>query len=413
MNATKQLKNAGVLLVLAVSTMRAMNLSRPHDIFLRPPAPQEQFMQVYTWLEHGLKQTSYASDRKTINELKHLDCDQNALKMLNGFDNESCVGQKRAQLRVVDDGIRGHYCVSGDLTVPFNFAFAWRFFFGHNITLGAYLPVRSMKLKNVCWQEQTQMADNQDAQVKEFLTNDFFCNIKKLGNGLELGDWSRTGVGDLEIILEFLRNFEQYKPMLKNVLLNLRAGLTFPTGLKTDPDKIITLPFGHDGATTVLFGAGLELLYGTWFKFGFDVELTHLFGDTRTRRIQTAPGQTSLLYLKKLRAYKDWGMQQQFTLYAQLYHFFKGFSFKVGYRFFKQGDSVLSLCSNEFSAAIANASNTIEDWTAHDVMLKLSYDFSEDFDRANPEFAVFARIPFDGKRSIVSNTIGLMASVDF
>jgi len=414
MNAIKRLSKIGAVLSLLLSAaVQGMNLSRPHDIFFRPPAPQEEFMQAYVWIEHGLKQTSYASDRKTINVLKYLDCDQNALKMLDGFADDSCIGQKRAQLRVVDDGVRGHFCVNGDLSVPFNIALAWRFFFGHDLTLGAYLPIRSMKLKNVCWQEQTRMIDNQDAQVKSFLTNDFFCNVKRLGKDLELCDWSRTGIGDFEVIFEYMRNFEQQKPLLKNVLLDLRVGLTFPTGLKSDPDLILALPFGHDGATTVPFGGGIELLYGTWFKFGFDVELTHLFGNTRTRRIKTADQQTELLLLEKTRAYKDWGMQQQFTIYAQLYHFFKGFSFKVGYRFFKQGDSVIALCSNEHSALIANTAQSIEDWTAHDVMLKLSYDFGYDYDKYNPGFALFARIPFDGKRSVVSNTIGLMASIDF
>lgn len=414
MNAIKQGKNiVAILLISMVSTLHAMNLSRPHDIFFRPPAPEEQFMQAYVWTEFGLKQIAYASDNKITNILQYLDCNQNALKMLDGFGSETPIGQKRAQLPVVDDGIRGHYSVSGDLDVLCNMAFAWRFFFGHNINLGVYLPLRSMKLHNVCWCNMTENNNYQDALTREYLTNDFFTIVSALGNDLSLGDWSRTGIGDLEIIFEFLRNFEQQKPLLKNVLLNLRAGLTFPTGLKTDPDHIVSLPFGNDGAATVLFGAGLEMLYGTWFKFGFDVELTHLFGNTRERRIKTASDQTSFLYLAKTCAYKDWGMQQQFTLYAQLYHFYKAFSCKLAYRFFKQGDSNLSLSSADYFAPVVNTSTTLEDWTAHDILCKVSYDWSLDYDRVNPGCALFVRIPCNGKRSIVSNTLGLMLSVDF
>jgi len=390
-----------------------MNLSRPYDIFLRPPALHNQFMQFYVWSEFGVKQTAYINNGTTANELSYLECDQNALAMLSGFDDASIIGQKRAQLRVVDDGTRGHYCVTGDISQPINIGLAWRMFFRHNLTLGIYLPVRHMQLKNTCWRNRTNMHDAQDAQTKEFLTNNFFNNVRTLGNGLELGDWNRTGVGDLACILEFLRNFPQAKPMLKNVLLNLRGGLTLPTGLAQDYDKIAALPFGNDGATTVLFGGGIELLYGTWFKCGFHVELTHLFGNSKKRRIKTSPEQTEFLLLQKTESYKDWGMQQEFTLFSELYHFFKGLSLKVGYRFYKQGDSVLSLCGNEFSSAIANTARSLRDWTAHDVLIKLSYDFSEDYDKYNPGFALFARIPFDGKRSIVSNTVGVMASLDF
>lgn len=414
MNARKRQQILSIACALIVYTAsNAMNVSNPHDIFFRPPVLEEQRQQLYFWTECGVKQTAYCCNGKTTNVLKYLDYDQNALAMLNGFDDESPIGQKRAQLNVVDDGVRGHYCVSGDFSAPLNLALAWRMFFNNHLTLGVYLPIRYMQLKNVAWQNQTKMVDNQDARVKEFLTNDFFNNVKTLGNGLELCDWSRMGVGDLEIILEYLRNYPQDKAMLRNVLVDLRAGLTFPSGKSADVDKIATIPFGYDGAMTTLFGGGLELLYGTWFKLGFDVELTHIFGNSKTRRIKTAEDQTEFLLLEKNRAYIDWGMRQQFTLYAELYHFLKGFSFKVGYRFFKQGDSVISLCGNEFSPAIANSAKSLEDWTAHDVLMKLSYDFSYDYDTVNPGFAIFARIPFDGKRSIVANTIGIMASIDF
>lgn len=416
MNGIKQSSYICALFFLRlITSSQAMNLSKPHDIFFRPPiAPHNIFMQSYAWIECGLKQTAYNTDNNSTNVLTYLTCDQNALTMLNGFDTASKIGQTHAQLLgVVNDGTRGYYQVSGDLSIPVNAALAWRLFFEHYISLGIYLPIKTMHLKNSCWRSLTQSADYQDALVNTVITNDFFNTVYTLGDGLQLGNWSRSGVGDLEVIVEFVRNYEQQKPMLKNVLVNVRAGLTIPTGLKSDPDRILSLPFGNDGATGLLFAGGLELLYGTWFKLGLDVELIHLFNNTHTRRIKTAIDQTELLLLAKTAVNKDWGMQQQFTLFTECDHFFKGFSFKAGYRFFKQGDSTVALCGNQYSSLIANTARSLEDFTAHDMLFKLSYDFREDFNRVNPSFALFARIPVNGKRAIVSHTFGIMASVDF
>lgn len=413
MNAFTRLLFIGLLGITPITS--CMNLSRPHDIFFRPSKPpKDLWLQFYSWIEGGLKQTAYTSDGHSTNVLTYINCDQDALKMLNGFIDDSVIEQTAAQLNgVVDNGIRGHYIVSGHLKVPVNVSLAWRMFFAHDLTLGIYLPIRSMQLTDVCWANQTQNNDYQDALVHNVLTNNFFENVYKLGDGLELGGWSKAGVGDLEVILEYMHDFEQAKPMLKNVFLDARVGLTFPTGVTSNPDHILSLPFGQDGAMSVLFGGYLELLYGTFFKLAVDVELTHVFNNTRTRRVKTAVEQTELLLLAKADVNKDWGIQQQFTLWASFDHFFKGFSFNVGYRYFKQGDSTVSLCNNDLSPFFANSALGLEDWTAHDVLFKLSYDWRHDYNNCNPGLALTARVPVNGKRSIVSHTLGFMAWIDF
>ena len=55
--------------------------------------------------------------------------------------------------------------------------------------------------------------------------------------GLDISSWSKTGIGDLSLMVEWLRDFPQPKPLLKNVRLNLRGGISIPTGVKKDEDK--------------------------------------------------------------------------------------------------------------------------------------------------------------------------------
>ena len=154
---------------------------------------------------------------------------------------------------------------------------------------------------------------------------------------------------------------------------------------------------------------GSNVLLGNCFKAGFDVQLLHLFGNTRERRIKTAVDQTNLLLLAKTKAYRDYGLTQRFNLFMQAYHVFGGLSFLAGYQFLKHGEDHLALNSCEFSSSIANSAAYLDEWIVHSIELNLHYDFNVDLCQDScfaPQASLFARIPFNGKRAIAFTTVG-------
>ncbi len=409
-------KQRFILCLCMISTLvQGMNLLRPYDSLLRPEYSNKYRMQVSFIGETGISDKGFSSDCRT-NVLRIWNPEQNAITMLDGFSSEGKIGQKRVAIDASDDGTRGHFLVDGDLKNRFSAIFGARLFFRESWSLSVYLPVYSMALKNVCWKDQTLNVSDEDARVKELLTDDFFANVCALGDGLDLTGWSRTGVGDLTLLLDWFHDFPQAKPMLKNVRVNWRAGVGLPTGLRQDEDKLFALPFGYDGAFSLPFGVGLDLHFSFYVRAGFDVQLTHIFGNTRTRRFKTNDDQTDLLLLQKGEVYKDWGLTQQFNLYAQLYKPFKGFSFLLGYQFLKHGlDAIALPCGSSFSQAMANSAEHLKEWTLHQIVVRADYDIGEHWEQPTvyPRISLFAQLPFNGKRVAVTSNLGFSVSLDF
>lgn len=390
----------------------AMNLLQPYETLLRPHYNNEHRAQFYMFAETGFNAKIFPGDTGGTNILRLYECQQDALEMLNGACDTSEVGQKRVQVNANDNGVRGHFNVSGDFKLHASVCWALRCFFREDWACSIYLPLYSMELKNVIWQDQTLFITDDDIRVREFLTNDFFANVMRLGNGLDLGGWTRTGLGDLTVLAEWFHNFPQYKQLLSNVRINWRAGFVFPTGKRWDEDKIMALPFGTDGAFAIPFGVGLDLDFGRYFTAGLDVQLTYFFGNTRARRVKLTPDQTELLLLEKIQAYKEYGITQRFNLYVQ--GNCRGFSGLLGYQYLKHGTDVLWPTYDVVDFNIVNTAQTLQDWTIHQVFLDMQYDFRGCCDnRVRPQIGCFARLPFNGKRSFAASTIGIMASIDF
>lgn len=411
------LRSIARCLVLVSCSSFGMNILRPYDVMIRPPLKKGSMIQTAFIAEHGFNDHGYNACGDRVNVLQIWNCDQDALKMLEGFDATSPQGLLAIKLRADganDDGVRGHFIVTGDLhtdsfaiTSHYNFLDAWFF--------TAYLPIYNMTLKNVQWKNETLDVSSGDQSVKTNLTNNFFSNVAALGDGLYLGDWSRTGIGDLVLMMDWAKDFYQYKPLLKNTRVNWRIGFNLPTGLREDENKIFARPFGFDGAFGLIFGFGLELTYGCYVKLGGDVELTQLFGNTRCRRIKTDIEQTELLLLAKTQAYRNYGLQQRFNLWGQLFNV-GGFGLKVGYQYLKRGEDSFALRTPEFSTNIANTARSLESWTVHNAIVDATYDFSVHLDQCTPVkpyVSLFSRVPFNGDRSAAGPTIGGLIALDF
>lgn len=392
------------------------NWLRPYDTLLRPDHKMSEGMQLNFYGEFGVKKaTGYnVLGQPVCNVLQILSQTQDAIAMLDGFPTNSNIAILNDKINAVDDGTRGHLRFTGDLYMNWTFAITGRYFFGENLCLSAYLPFYGLSLKHVRWQDQTEDNSLEDLRVKEFLTTDIKTIVKQLGN-LYLGDWKRNGAGDLVVWTEFFKTFPQteQRPMLKEVDINGRFGFNIPTGLEQDENLLMAVPFGYDGAYGVFGGAGIDVLLSYIMKFGVDVELLHLFGNTRERRIKTADDQTELLLLQKVCAYRDWGLYQRYNLYAQLYNLLDcAASLKIGYQFFKHNADTLSFSSCDFSTNVANTATSLQEWTMHHIYLIAEYDASIKKDYL-PYMAAYARIPFRGRNIALIPVIGANISFSF
>jgi len=392
----------------------AMNLPLFYDTLILPERRTDERFQTYAILQTGFSTKSFDECECCANVLRIWNKDQNAIKMLEGFSVDSQIGQLRTRIDANDDGIRGHFSVCGDLDVNFAGEFGFEYRFHDQFFVSAHLPVFSMKLKNVSWKDLTQEVNVDDFRMKEYLTSDFAQQVCELGC-LDIGGWKRSGLGDLLLLGGWYGDFEQSKKFLKNVRLSVRAGLTLPTGKKVDEDKIFAFAFGNDGGVGALVGGGLDLTFGRHIKGGLDVQLLHVFGHTKCRRIKIHPCQTDLLLLKKVDAYKEYGLVQRFNLYVEFYRFLSGLSCKLGYQFARRSEDTLYICSNEFSDRVANSAGGLQEWTMHNFVANLNYDFwNEDDDRcAYPYVSLFAKIPFNGMNTAMARTVGVTLAVDF
>ncbi|HXW86517.1 MAG TPA: hypothetical protein VEK38_04215, partial [Candidatus Bathyarchaeia archaeon] len=125
--------------------------------------------------------------------------------------------------------------------------------------------------------------------------------------------------------------------------------------------------------------------------------------------------QTDILLLQKAFAYKDFGLTQQFDLYAQFINLIRGLEFTIAYEYFKHGDDEISLSNYAYSSSIANTSVRLFDWTMHHLVATIAYDFSATVykKKIHPQLFGFARVPFNGTRAALSTTLGIGFSVDF
>lgn len=400
------------------SFIQTMNLlHRPYDTLVRPEINLDRCYEFAFWAEAGVRPArGYNEDDNLVNPLAIWQCNQDALAMLNGFPDNSPQTQLRTALNADDDGIRGHVCINGRLNLDFGGALAARWYFLPHAWITALLPIYKVRLSEVTITDLTQNLTAADFRVKQQLTQRLQTVVGQLGDNLSLDGWKRSGLGDFNLLCEFLFNFPQERPLLKTVEITGRAGFTWPTGKHDDEDKLFAFPLGYDGAVGVLYAGGLNVMLGSQFKAGFDIQLLHLFGNTRLRRVKTSLHQSELLLLAKTEAYKDYGLTQRFNLFVQGYHLLNtGLSLLIGYQFLKHGDDHLALNDCAFSSAIANSAVSLEEWIVHSVEFNLHYDFGVHCPDSwvAPQASLFARLPFGGKRAVAFTTVGVMVSVDF
>ena len=391
------------------------NILRSHDINFKSMHKKDCYKSLSVRSSVGLNQTARNAKGDKVSSPQYLSSEQNALAMIKGMPEGS---QARAISDIInwhdDNGVRGHYIVDGDFNILSQVVVTGQYHFDHEWTIGLSLPFYHMRFDNIVWNNQTKNETADDRNTRRLLTNNFFSNVAKLGDGLNLQDWEQRGIGDTTLMTTWSRQFFQNREWIKQVNVTARAGVTFPTGIKKNEDKAFSLPFGNDGAYALPFGAGLDLRFKNLFWVGVNATFEHIFSHTKVRRIMTNEAQTHYLLLQKANTRKEYGFVQMFNLYIQP-QISDAFSLRFAYAHTKTGDDKLFILSEDFSTMTANKSIELEDGTTHDLLIQFNWDAAKlkPNARFKPTGSVFAQIPFNGRSTLQSASLGFSVSMHF
>jgi hypothetical protein len=412
-----------IIISFSSNALPPINLFRPSDAFLIPERVPGACFQFTVGYEGTLSIRGFKDDHdecnqfnescaisKEVNVLQIYQHEQNALAAFKSVDARTHLGHISQLFNINDEnGTQGIFVPTGCLKVPLNLMFAARYYAPYGISFGLFLPVYSMELSQVRWREKIN-----DRIMEDRLESDFIRLIHDV-SGLRLRGWKRTGVGDFLAQVAWTKDFPQARPLLSNVRVQVRCGISAPTGLRQDEDKILAFPFGNDGSWGLQFAGNLQLTFCNYFRGGIDAEFLYLFGNTRLRRVRTNCHQTDLLFLTKVPAFKEFGLSQQFNIFLETCNFFRGLTFKLNYQYLKRNEDRLFVCNDSIDPFVVNAAESLQDWTAHSLIFGVGYDFRRDFTTSclAPSVLGWFKWGFNGKRAILANTLGVTFTVSF
>jgi len=392
------------------------NIFHPYDVLVMPYRAPIDHVRIMVGYEGAVHVRGFIGDdtdmltrtQTSVNVLQIWQREQDAIAAFKGANPETPIGQLAQQLNIDDDNTKhGIFTPCAKLHMPVNAMFGIQWRLPHGIKLAAFIPYLVVQLSDVHWKQKNPLVT-----YEEIITPDLIAQIEQV-SGMNLFGWKRHGFGDMLVQADYTTYFPQNKPWLKNVGIDVRGGILFPTGLKENINCVMGLPFGYDAGVGILAAARLELCYIHQVLFGVDVELLHLFGNTRCRRIKVDPAQTDLLFLTKASAFKDAGFTQHYTLYLEKLALYKGLSAQLAYQYTKHNDDTLYVCQEGFNNTVINSAESLQEWTTHNLVGKITYEWLDSKGYVNPSFSVFVKAGFNGKRAILADTVGAILTMNF
>lgn len=422
---TKLALLGAALLSIDARAFAPSSLFRPYDQALRLSDVEDKKYAITASVEGGDRSTAKSVDRARRNVLAVHDESQSTLAMLKNVPTavQAEVNTLLAKMGMpVDDGKRGHFKFSGDYEqLDYNLAARYQLPLENvmpgKVHLNLHVPIIYKKISKFNKTDLT-LVDNPMPYPTDLTVSAEMSNMldiaQKLG-GLSLEDWSKSGLGDIALTLDWHELYRQEKEYLKGVELYAHLGVSLPTGAKKDEDKVFSMALGNDGAWGLPLGAGLNLHFVKKIRAGLNIDFLGLFDKTKMRRIKTNRAQTEFLLLNKADATKEHGLLWQFYLYAQAFRMIHGFSGKVAYQFLKKDADRLSPVTSDVSADIANTARSLSQATLHNVIFSLDFDpfFKKNNPSFVPQFSIFYKQPVNGKGFIDLATVGGQLHINF
>lgn len=391
------------LIFIDLQSIFRTNVLQPYNIALQPDPYNETHFSFQLGYEGILSSRGFTPHVDGHhNVLKLYQCEQDAVAAFKGFAPETMPGQYAQIFNINDDNTtHGFFTPSGTLSVPLNGMLAAQVRLAHNVSLHGYIPFLHAELKDVCWKERNSHVEFEDNNLPSILSV-----IQDLGGMNLVQGWKRSGFGDMVIFVKWQNDFWQMKPLLRNVRLSVRGGLNLPTGKKEDICELLGLPFGYDQGYGVYFAGFLALHMVHNWRFMLDLEFLQLFGNTKTRRVKTDEAQTDLFLISKERVYVDPGFTQQYTFMLEKRNIFHGLSSALYYQYFKHNDDVYYPTSNIGNFFIINDAQSVQEYTTHQFLFKLNYEFNHEKDcGSRPNLMILGKYGFNGKRAIVTSSL--------
>lgn len=404
----------------ALDAFAPNNFFPPYDPNLRLAVAPDTKFRLGVNAEYGHTRTARNLDKDKVNILQIYEPTQSTIAML--MEPLASIRDK-LPLKLpeltswagapTDDDFRGRIEMNGrfeqvDATIYGTYLFQQRMIPG-DLSLSAYLPIRSAKVGDLCFKDLTRRNTEADIDISNFLAG--FTNFKRAIKDvacLDLDPVHQTGLGDLLFMLDWQNDYRQDKDYLKSVTIFARLGLSLPTGEKKDEDRAFSIALGNDGSIGMPVGIGMELDFEHHITAGIDVEFLVLFDESRERRLKTDSRQTEFLLLNKGRSTRDKGLTWKFNLFLQAFHFAGGLSAKCAYQYVKHDDDRLTAKSDCFSHCVINSAKSLEEWNMHHFIFSLSYDFFKECKDVGviPQLNFFYKLPLTGKGIINPHTFG-------
>lgn len=403
-----------------------LGLFVPYDINIKQKKSQVNSIQTIFLGENSYTSHGYATDSKeeityVVDVLQIYEPVQNVVALYQGPSGlnsattpftqllDSIAGGAGGGVSNLGDGL---FQPTGKLSCG-QFSLGATYGCGQNFYISAYLPFYFAKLSNVCW---TYLGNNNlfsGAQIQEKLIDAFAADALQYFD-LNIGNWNRKGLGDLAVIAEWQRDFPQRRPTLKNVQVNGRLGITFPTALQNCQNIIMPINFGADGAIGLPFGAGLNMFLGDIIEVGFSGQFWYYWSNQKIRRIKTFPTQTTLLEPILTNTYKQYSIIQNFNLTASVYTPCQRFSIKGLYQYWRKGMDTLIPLSYDFNFDIVNTSRSLDEVTRHQFTIFGAYSpRPNDFKKSIPQAEIFWKCSTNGMRTAIAGTYGAQLSLTF
>lgn len=238
--------------------------------------------------------------------------------------------------------------------------------------------------------------------------------------GLQGNDWSKSGIGDIDLHLKW-RQFFDHALKMTSIDLNLQVGLLCPTGTKSHNDYPSSVPFMGNGHWGTYFDLVTEFELKQNWKLGFMGGLAYQFKKKHNVRIPYL-GESALFSAIVGDIEVDPGLTFKVSPYFTLENMMDGLNFQLRYAFLKHSADTLqdkradktvpSYLSAEGADGIRSEKRNLSERTSHYLTMQVIYDSREAMKNWSlyPTFYLVYDYPLSGKN--ISKTHQLTCGVE-
>ena len=231
--------------------------------------------------------------------------------------------------------------------------------------------------------------------------------------GLEAGDYSHSGVGDIVINGGWTMNKEDVCDSIDFLDVTLKVGVNIPSGFKQNTAQAFSIAAGYNKHVGIPISFDAAIGFLEWVTLGAHVGGTFFVSKTQLTRMQTSTAQNGWIKLGVDDAKSSMGNIFEGGAYLKADHVIKGFSLSFGYLYGRQSKTTLTPVNEaKFPSVVVNNDSMLQGWNSHAISVEADYDFAKEGRRYNPNIGIFYSQPVAGKRIFRTMTGGGYAGVN-